>query len=389
MRGMRRGAGAPLFPQPPPVVAPGPLGVPSPRVGLSADQVPALRCRGVRKRFGDVWALDGVDLEVAPGTLTAVIGPSGCGKTTLLRTLAGFVEPDAGEIQVGGRQVAGPCRLVPARRRDIGMVFQDYALFPHMDVAGNVGYALGRRPDRSRVAEMLDCVGLSGLGGRRPHELSGGQQQRVALARALVAHPAVVLLDEPFSNLDASLRAQVRAEVRAILHAQEVSALLVTHDQEEALSIADRIAVMRDGRVVQEGEPDRVYHHPADRWVAGFLGDIEVLAGTIDSGAVRTALGPVDADVAPGLAGAVEVLVRPEDIAMSGGTQPAPGHAVDGRVIERKFFGHDQLVTASLPDGSTVRHRGWGAEHWRPGDAVRLWISGPATVVPVSVPPAG
>ncbi|MFP5452023.1 MAG: ABC transporter ATP-binding protein [Thermoleophilia bacterium] len=385
--GRRAGAALDVLPEPSSgvTIPPVPVSHPSPRVALSGFEAPAVRCRGVRKRFGDIDALDGVNLRVATGTLTAVIGPSGCGKTTLLRTLAGFETPDYGEIDIGGRQVAGPCRLVPARERDIGMVFQDYALFPHMDVRGNVGYALGRRPERARVEEMLECVGLAGLGARRPHELSGGQQQRVALARALVAHPAVVLLDEPFSNLDASLRVQVRSEVRQILAAQGVSALLVTHDQEEALSMADRIVVMRDGRVVQEGDPDEVYHHPATRWVAGFLGEVESLSGSAEGDRVATPLGGVDYDGAE--RGAVDVLVRPEDIAMVAADVPGPDDAAEATVVERQFFGHDQLVTAALADGRRVRHRCGGGGIWRPGDRVRMWVCGPATVLPAEREP--
>ncbi|MEQ8833369.1 MAG: ATP-binding cassette domain-containing protein [Miltoncostaeaceae bacterium] len=377
--------GSPLPGFPVPLPPSGPVSHPSPRVHYPEGDL-AVRCRGVRKRFDDIDALDGADLRVAAGTLTAVIGPSGCGKTTLLRTVAGFETPDGGEIDVGGRQVAGPCRFVPPRERDIGMVFQDYALFPHMDVYGNVGYALGRRPDRRTVDEMLEVVGLPGLGGRRPNELSGGQQQRVALARALVAHPAVVLLDEPFSNLDAALRQQVRAEVRAILERAGVSALLVTHDQEEALSMADRLVVMRGGRVVQEGEPDAVYQHPATRWVAGFLGAIEALPGTARGEVVATPLGAVEERGVP--QGAVEVLVRPEDIAMAAEGGDAPSEAVAGTVVRREFFGHDQLVSVALADGSEVRHRGLGGIHWRAGDRVRLWLAGPTTVLAPEPEPA-
>lgn len=378
--GVRRSLpiGAPVPGSPVPLPPAGPVSRPSPRVHYPEGDL-AVRCRGVRKRFDEIDALDGADLRVAAGTLTAVIGPSGCGKTTLLRTVAGFETPDGGEIDVGGRQVAGFCRFVPPRERDIGMVFQDYALFPHMDVYANVGYALGRRPDRRAVDEMLDVVGLPGLGSRRPHELSGGQQQRVALARALVAHPAVVLLDEPFSNLDAALRQQVRAEVRAILERAGVSALLVTHDQEEALSMADRLVVMRSGRVVQEGEPDVVYQHPATRWVAGFLGAIESLPGTASGRTVSTPLGQVDDPGAP--QGAVDVLVRPEDIAMVADGGEAPAGAAAGTVLRREFFGHDQLVSVALEDGRQVRHRGMGGFHWHAGDRVRLWLAGPTTVL--------
>ncbi len=247
-----------------------------------SSQDPGLRLRGLRKSFGDVIAVDGLDLDVPEGAICALLGPSGCGKTTTLRLIAGLEQPDAGTVEIGGEEVAGPGRSVPAERRRIGMVFQDYALFPHMDVAANVGYALGRRPDREKVAAALETVGLGGLGKRNPHQLSGGQQQRVALARALVAEPRALLLDEPFSNLDAGLRARVREEVREILAAQKLTSVFVTHDQEEALSVADVVAVVNEGRVEQVGTPEDVYSRPTTRWVAGFLGEIEVLPGTAE-----------------------------------------------------------------------------------------------------------
>ena len=357
-------------------ITPGAPSAPGP--GGPAPSAVAIACRGLHKRFGAVQALAGADLEVEAGTLTAVIGPSGCGKTTLLRTIAGFETPEAGEIEVGGRLMVGGGAPVPPRKRGIGMVFQDYALFPHMDVAANVGYALGRRPDQRRVAAMLDVVGLGGMGGRRPHELSGGQQQRVALARALVASPAVVLLDEPFSNLDAALRSQVRAEVRAILADAGVSALLVTHDQEEALSLADRVQIDRVDRRVSE---------IGDGGEAGFLGAVEVLRGEVTPAGVDTPLGPVPGvdDPPPAHDDGVDVLVRPECIAMVHAEDDAPAVAARGTVVAREYFGHDQLITVALADGTRLRHRGVGDAMWRRGDDVRLWISGPATVVAAEV----
>ncbi|MGD9573375.1 MAG: ABC transporter ATP-binding protein [Thermoleophilia bacterium] len=347
---------------------------------------PAVSCSGVRRHFGRVVALDGADLMVAPGTLTALIGPSGCGKTTLLRAIAGFEVPDGGEIDVNGVRVSGSGRFVPPRARGIGMVFQDYALFPHMDVAANVGYALGRRPEQHRVEQMLEVVGLQGLGRRRLDQLSGGQQQRVALARALVARPGVVLLDEPFSNLDAILRQRVRGEVREILKEAGVSALLVTHDQEEALSVADRLAVMRDGRVLQEGEPDHVYHHPASRWVAGFLGAVEHIRGSAHAGVVTTGLGSVELVDAP--TGPVDVLVRPEDIGLGALDTVAPPGAATGTIVRREFFGHAQLVTVDVPGEGRVRHRGAGHVRWQEGDRVAVWLAGPVTVLPSEGVPA-
>ncbi len=218
---------------------------------------------GLRKSYGDVLAVASVDLEVEAGSICALLGPSGCGKTTTLRLIAGLERPDAGKIAIGERTLNGDGAFVAPERRRIGMVFQDYALFPHLDVAGNVGYGLGRKPDRGRVAEVLELVGLAGDAGRSVHELSGGQQQRVALARALAPTPELVLLDEPFSNLDASLRDRLRSEVRQILADAGVTALFVTHDQAEALSIADTVAVMNEGLIEQVGTPEEAYSRPA------------------------------------------------------------------------------------------------------------------------------
>jgi iron(III) transport system ATP-binding protein len=342
----------------------------------------AIACRGVRKSFGDVAAVAGVELTVPAGSLTAVLGPSGCGKTTLLRLVAGFERPEAGSVAIGGQVVAdgGNAFVAPERRR-VGMVFQDYALFPHMDVAGNVGYALGRRADRARVAELLELVGLGGLGARRPHELSGGQQQRVALARALAPRPEVVLLDEPFSNLDAVLRQQVRGELRRILAETGVSGLLVTHDQEEALSLADRVAIMRAGVVEQAGSPEEVYLGPISRWVASFLGAVDVLPGTANGeGRVETELGAVPDGARH--RGAVDVLIRPEALGLGSRHEAGPD-ALPCRVVEREYYGHDQVLVVELEgSGHRLRWRGLGINPWHPGDRAWLWLEGPVSVLP-------
>jgi len=345
----------------------------------------AIACRGVRKSFGDVAAVAGVDLTVPAGSLTAVLGPSGCGKTTLLRLVAGFERPEAGSIGIGGQTVAdadggrGGTFVSPERRR-VGMVFQDYALFPHLDVAGNIGYALGRRPDRARIDELLELVGLEGLGARRPHELSGGQQQRVALARALAPRPEVVLLDEPFSNLDAVLRAQVRMELRRILRESGVSGLLVTHDQEEALSLADYVAIMQSGVVEQIGSPEEVYMSPVSRWVASFLGAVDVLPGTANGeGRVETELGVVP-DGAH-LRGDVDVLIRPEALGL-GSRAEAGTDALPVRVVEREYYGHDQVLVVELEgSGHRLRWRGLGVNPWNPGDRAWLWLEGSVSVL--------
>jgi iron(III) transport system ATP-binding protein len=341
-----------------------------------------ISCRGLTKRFGDVIAVANLDLEAEAGRITALLGPSGCGKTTTLRLVSGFEHPDAGVIELGDRTLSGNGSFVPPQRRRIGLVFQDYALFPHHDVAGNVEYALPPGTPSSRVRYLVEMVGLTGVERRFPHELSGGQQQRVALARALAAEPEAILLDEPFSNLDASLRDRMRREVRLILLESGVTSIFVTHDQEEALSIADRVAVMRDGRIEQIGTPEEVYGRPATRWVAEFLGDAVVLPGTVDEGSVDCELGSVAQT--PGFLGPADVIIRPESIAI--GASPAPGglDSHTGIVVARDFYGHDQLLHIELESGRRIRCRRAGFPAWHPGDHVQVWVEGPVTVLPAN-----
>jgi iron(III) transport system ATP-binding protein len=330
------------------------------------------------KDFGAVRAVDRVDLDVREGEVLAVLGPSGCGKTTTLRLVAGFERPDAGRITLDGTEVAGPDRIVPPERRKVGVVFQDYALFPHLSVAQNVGYGVRDRARRNaRVAEMLDLVGLAPEASRLPHELSGGQQQRVALARALAPEPALVLLDEPFSNLDAALRVQVREEVRTILREAQATAMFVTHDQEEALSIADRIAVMRAGRILQLDEPAALYAHPADRFVATFVGDADLVPGTIEGGTVTTAVGRLRTE-SNGLTGDVHVALRPENVSLR------LDGAGQGVVRGTTYFGHDQLVEVSLDDGVRVRSRMGPTRAFEPGDRVSVAVTGEVISFPAT-----
>ena len=339
----------------------------------------AIDATNVRKAFGSSRAVAGATLRVKQGELVALLGPSGSGKTTLLRVVAGFEVPDAGSVRIGGRQVAGEGAWEEPDRRRIGMVFQDGALFPHLTVAGNLAFA-GPRPGRAQ--ECLELVGLASRTASYPHELSGGERQRIALARALAADPDVVLLDEPFAALDEGLRVSLREEVAAILRTAGASALLVTHNQQEALSLADVVAVMRDGRIEQVGPPEEVYGRPATRWVAEFLGDADIVPGTAADGVADCELGRFPADRA--LRGTVEIVLRPEGVAIGpDGTDDAaaPDCAVEARVVGRSYFGHDQLVQLELASGLRLRSRIPGSAAWRPGDPVRVRVTGPVTVL--------
>lgn len=330
----------------------------------------------IAKSFGSTRAVAGASLWVEQGQLAALVGPSGSGKTTLLRIVAGFEVPDAGTVHVGGRCVAGGDVWEEPDRRRIGMVFQDGALFPHLTVARNLAFS---GATRTRVAECLELVGLSGRATSYPHELSGGERQRIALARALAADPDVVLLDEPFAALDEGLRVSLRQEVSAILRRAGASALLVTHNQEEALSLADVVGVMRDGRIEQLGAPEEVYRRPVTRWVAEFLGDADVIPGHAGEGVVDSELGQFPAH--NGQRGHVDIVVRPEDLHL--GADDATTSA-DGRaavVVGRSYFGHDQLVELQLDSGLRVRSRTSGSAGWRPGDRVRVRVGGPVTVL--------
>ena len=308
-----------------------------------------VRVRGLSKSFGAVEAVRELNLEIERGELMAVLGPSGCGKTTLLRVIAGFEQPDAGCVVVSDEMVAGPGRIVPPEKRRVGMVFQDYALFPHLSVEGNVAFGLSNRPREERDAltrRTLELVGLQHKALTGVHELSGGERQRVALARALAPEPELVLLDEPFSNLDATLRAGLRREVELILRDAEATALLVTHDQEEALSLADRLAVMRDGEIVQGGPPVEVYGRPATRWAAQFVGEVNVLSGVARGGGVETELGVFD--LRSPASGTVQVAVRPEQLELR-----ADGSG-NAEVVAREFRGHDVLYRLRHEGGKTL-----------------------------------
>jgi iron(III) transport system ATP-binding protein len=305
-----------------------------------------------REMGGDV---KGLSLMVMDGEIMVLLGPSGCGKTTTLRLIAGFEQPDGGTVRIRGELVADRARCLPPEKRGLGMVFQDYALFPHLTVAGNVAFGLQRlsRPERGRrVQEVLALVGLDGLADRYPHALSGGQQQRVALARALAPNPAVILFDEPFSNLDAELRQQMRTEVRRILHDSGSTALFVTHDQQEALALGDRVAVMRRGFVEQVDTPEHIFHTPHNRFVADFLGAADFLPARVTPAGLETEIGllPPAKPIRPGLV--VDVMTRPHDLALRAA---GPGDAAHGVVEEAEFIGDSWQYRVRLPSGHSVR----------------------------------
>ncbi|WP_344137627.1 ABC transporter ATP-binding protein [Pedococcus bigeumensis] len=342
-----------------------------------------LLVRGVRASYGRNEVLHGIDLVVPTGSTTAILGPSGCGKTTLLRVVTGFQPPTAGTVLLDDETVAGDGAWTPPERRRIGYVAQEGNLFPHLTIADNVAFGLPRseRKDTERVAELLRLLGLdTGLMGRRPDQLSGGQQQRVAIARALAPRPRLVVLDEPFSSLDTGLRAATREAVAQALHHERVTVVLVTHDQAEALSFADQVAIMHDGRLSQVGTPVQVYAAPADRRSAEFLGEAQFVSGVVRGDRVDCALGALALDGrAP--EGSVDVLVRPEQLRLA----EAPEGRSGGRraeVVSTTYFGHDALVTLDLVDGDgrhglRVTARVNGSEAWAAGTPVSVDVVGP------------
>jgi iron(III) transport system ATP-binding protein len=328
--------------------------------------------RNARKMYSRFAAAKDVSFELQQGQLMALLGPSGCGKTTTLRLIAGFERLDAGEIEIGGKLVAGSGIHLPPEKRRVGMVFQEYALFPHLTVDQNVRFGLQNQTPNAhhRVAAVLELVGLAGFGKRLPHELSGGQQQRVALARALAPQPELILLDEPFSNLDAGLRVRVRAEVRSILRQANATAIFVTHDQEEALSLVDTVAVMIEGTVRQVGRPQALYRQPADRDVAAFLGDANFIPGAAKGRRVESELGTLE--LISENEGHVDILLRPENVVLSPAGADSPT-----RVRNILFFGHDQLISVQLPSGQLVDARLGPMYHFALGQPVQVRVEGP------------
>jgi spermidine/putrescine ABC transporter ATP-binding subunit len=361
--------------------------------------------RELTKRFGAVLAVDDITLEIADGELFTLLGPSGCGKTTLLRLIAGFHRPDAGRVWFGERDVTD----VPAYARNIGMVFQNYALWPHMTVFQNVAYGLRLRRVRgpalvTRVEEGLRKVNLSGLGTRYPGQLSGGQQQRVALARALVLSPDILLLDEPLSNLDAKIRVQVRTEIRTLQQELGITTVYVTHDQEEALSLSDRVAVMREGRVLQLGPPRELYERPRTRFVADFVGTNNLVTGRVvqaagDAVAVETALGRFRARTPAGAAplsvgGRCVLTVRPENVTLAreAGPDTANGNRCAGRIALAAYLGNTLRYDVETAGGPTLKvdiRDPWHHEVLARGTAVTLAFPAAVTLALPEEPAAG
>jgi len=345
-----------------------------PRSGSPADAV--LELDGVTKRYGSETAVSELSLSVRDGELLTLLGPSGCGKTTTLRMLAGLERPSGGVISLSGDEVAAPSTFVEAESRGVGIVFQDFALFPHLSVRENVAFGLTDHDDEAteaRVDELLDLVDMPGMGDRSPDQLSGGQQQRVALARSLAPEPDILLLDEPFSNLDVRLRVEMREEVRRILKEAGVTAVSVTHDQEEALSISDRVAVLHDGRLEQVGDPEAVFEHPESRFVASFLGQAGFLSARVGGDTVDTSIGSYDRTLLKGLsdgyAGAmVDVLVRPDDLR----AVPANEATANGTIVRRQYTGPSFIYHVELDNGDVVRCLHNHAEDMSVGEPVTV-----------------
>lgn len=358
------------------------------------SEAPFVRIEGLTRRYGAVRAVEDVSLDIARGELFCLLGGSGCGKSTLLRMLAGFETPTAGRVVIDGRDMAG----VAPHARDTNMMFQSYALFPHMSVARNVGYGLrraglSRRDTAARVDEMLDLVQMAPLARRKPDQLSGGQRQRVALARALARRPKLLLLDEPLGALDRKLREETQLELKKIQSSTGVTFVVVTHDQEEAMILGDRLGVMRDGRIEQVGTPVEVYEHPRSRFVAGFIGTANLLDGTIaedarDHARIACPEAGLDIHVGHAVAGAkgeaVCVVLRPEKIALGAQAEGLPNR-VEGRVEQVVYNGNLSMFHVSLPSGTRLRaaraNTVRGVDAPGPGEAVTLGWPGSAAVV--------
>ncbi|MDQ7025157.1 MAG: ABC transporter ATP-binding protein [Anaerolineae bacterium] len=332
----------------------------------------ALQVDSITKSFDDTSVVKNISFAIETGEFLTLLGPSGCGKTTTLRLIAGFEQPDSGSICINGQIVANQNDFIPAEKRKVGMVFQDYALFPHLSVIDNIAFGLnGQRKEKQKRADaMLELVGLSDFGDRMPYELSGGQQQRVALARALAPQPDIVLLDEPFSNLDAALRTEVRGEVRSILREAGTSTIFVTHDQEEALSLSDKVAVIFEGKLHQIGTPSELYTRPVNQSVASFIGEANILPATAYGSQAESALG-THRLLSP-KEGAVEILIRPDMLHLQPTDEGKP--AV---ILWREYYGHHQRIGLQLEDGTQLIARVDTQIMYNVGQNIRVSVYAP------------
>jgi len=343
--------------------------------------MPLLQAQNITCQYQGQTVINGLSLHINEGSIACLLGPSGCGKTTMLRAIAGFEPLLEGEILIQGKLASQPGFILPPNKRGLGMVFQDYALFPHMTLTENVSFSLRRKTNDQQTAsaaEMLDLVGLDGMGKRYPHELSGGQQQRVALARALAAHPKLLLLDEPFSNLDVDLRERLGQEVRDILKDKGITTLMVTHDQHEAFALGDVIGIMNEGRILQWDTPFNLYHEPSSLFVADFIGQGTLLAGTMRSStSVETEVGHIKGDRAyPWPEGTmVNVLLRPDDIL------PKQDSDLRGEITHTAFKGAEILYTLQLPTGSKVLALFPSHQHHHVGETVGIQIAADHLIV--------
>ncbi len=344
-----------------------------------------LAMRDVRKQFDARFCIEIAELQVYEGEVLTLLGPSGCGKTTTLRMVAGLETPDAGCIYVAGEEVYCDDILIPPERRKVGLVFQDYALFPHLTVAQNIQFGLNRYTGngKDRTRDLLELTRLEALRDRYPHELSGGEQQRTALARSLAPNPHILLLDEPFSSLDATLRKELRTEVKRILRETAVTTILVTHDQEEALSMSDRLAIMMDGEVCQVGTPRELYWSPRNGDIARFMGDANFLPGLATGQEVTCVLGtlPIQQETR----GRVQIMLRPEAISVSLGD--AGPNA--GRVVDIEYYGHDQLLNICLDTGEAIQARSSAMQPFMRGQRVHVATLGVFPVYPAQDPGRG
>ncbi|MEX1077843.1 MAG: ABC transporter ATP-binding protein [Homoserinimonas sp.] len=341
---------------------------------------PALVARGLVRRFGDRLAVDDVDVTVHPGTLTAILGPSGCGKTTVLRIVAGLDQPEEGTVSLSGTMVQAPGLHIPPERRGVGLVFQDNVLFPHLTIAQNIGYGIHRDRRKTVTSDLLDLVGLADVSGQMPHEVSGGQQQRTALARTLATNPRIILLDEPFSQLDAHLRERVRGDMVDAIKRTDTTALLVTHDQHEAFDLADEVIVMSEGRIHQVGTPQQIYQQPADRFVAEFVGDATLVpARRVADQIVETCVGQLS------VAGAIResssfAVLRPESVVVD--SPEHVGHdSYRARIVRIQFQGMNQLIDLELENGMILSAHVSGLAPVAISDPVSFRIHGPVATV--------